>query len=94
MASLTVAEIARLCRADFEGDGNHFIQGANSLEEAGPHELSFVAHAKALASAARSSAGCLIVQADFVRSRSENCIRVPDPRLAFASVLRELYPQE
>ena len=92
MTSLTVAEIARSCQAKFEGDGNYMISGANSLEEAGPHELSFVALAKAQSLAGKSGAGCLIVHIDFSISMRANLVRVPDPRLAFAHVLAQLYP--
>lgn len=92
MASLTVAEIARFCQTDFEGDGQLEISGANSLDEAGPHDLSFVANAKAQASAATSRAGCLVVQSDFSNVSGANLIRVSDPRSTFARVLTQLYP--
>ncbi len=92
MASLTVAEVARLCQAEFEGDGQHSVTGANSLEEAGPQDLAFAATAKAQVAAAHSHAGCLIVPVDFVSTGEVNLIRVPDPRLAFAHVLPQLYP--
>ena len=91
MASLTVAQIAELCRATFEGDGERLVTGANALQDAGPHELSFVANKKAMELSSNSSAACLIVARDFHQQGQWSIIRVDHPRAAFAHVLSVLY---
>src|SRR6202030_4094999 len=49
----------------FEGDGDAEIRRVTSLEDAGPEDLSFVAHHRSLKAAAASAAGCLLVPLDF-----------------------------
>ncbi len=91
MASLKVAQIAALCRAEFEGDGERLIHGANALEQAKLDELSFAGTGKVLELAKRSSAGCLLVSEDFPHRGPWAIIRVPQPRASFAQVLSVLY---
>lgn len=93
MAPLQVAQIAGLCCAEFEGDGERVIHGANSLEAANPDELSFVGTGKAVELAKRSSAGCLLVREDFHHRGPWTIIRVPQPRASFAQVLSVLYTE-
>ena len=87
---MRVDEIAGHLKAAWEGDGALDIQGAASLESAGPHEISFAGSRKAAAQAAQSGAWCLLVTPDFPPGRT--VIRVPDPRAGFAAVIRLLYP--
>lgn len=83
-------EIAKRVNASYEGLGDTDIAGAAPLESAGPDEISFVGNRKAAAAAANSSAGCLLVTADFPAGRT--LIRVADPRAGFAAVIALLYP--
>lgn len=87
---MRVDEIARRLHATWEGDGGVEITGAAALESAGPQEISFVANRKAAAAAAGSSAGCLLVTAEFPLGRT--LIRVDDPRASLAAVIGLLYP--
>jgi UDP-3-O-[3-hydroxymyristoyl] glucosamine N-acyltransferase len=87
---LRVTEIAAHLKADWEGDGNLEITGVAPLESAGPREIAFVGNRKAAAGAHISSAGCLLVTADFPKGRT--LIRVADPRGACARVIELLYP--
>ncbi|HLK20968.1 MAG TPA: UDP-3-O-(3-hydroxymyristoyl)glucosamine N-acyltransferase [Bryobacteraceae bacterium] len=87
---MRVSDIADHLRAPLEGDGSAEIIGAASLESAGPHEISFIGNRKAAAAASKSSAGCLLVTADFPAGRT--LIRVVDPRAAFARVIGLLHP--
>src|SRR5262249_34954919 len=70
------------------------IRGANSLEAAGPDELSFVSNKKSASAAADSRAGCLIVSREFDVAGDWSLIRVDDQRGAFARALAKLYPEE
>jgi UDP-3-O-[3-hydroxymyristoyl] glucosamine N-acyltransferase len=85
-----VDEIARRLNAPYEGSGDIEISGAAPLESAGPHEIAFIGNRKAVAQAAQSGAGCLLVTNDFPAGRV--LIRVSDPRASFATVIGLLYP--
>lgn len=93
MPGMTVAEIAQACDGTVSGDLNRMITGANSLEAAGPEDISFVANAKARTAAQNSHAGCLLVDPSFDKNEPWAVIQVSDPRRAFAQILRHLYPQ-
>src|SRR5690348_12568535 len=90
--SLTVAEIARICKGSAEGDTGRLISTANTLTEAGEGDLAFLASRKAIRSAESCQAGCLLVPPDFEGRGARSLIRVPDPKSAFVTVLRQLYP--
>ncbi len=92
MPSFTVAELAALCRAQPEGDPSRVINGANTLESAAADDLAFCDSAKAFDKASQSSAGCLVAPSDFDRQGSWSVLRVANPRVVFASLLRVLYP--
>jgi UDP-3-O-[3-hydroxymyristoyl] glucosamine N-acyltransferase len=88
---MRVSEIADRLNASCEGDGAHEISAAAPLESAASHQIAFVGNRKAAASAAASSAGCLLVTGEFPTGRT--LIRVADPRAAFARVIGLLYPR-
>jgi UDP-3-O-[3-hydroxymyristoyl] glucosamine N-acyltransferase len=94
MATLTVAELAIACEGIAQGALDKTIRGANSLEAAGPDELSFVSNKKAASVAADSRAGCLIVSHGFDVAGDWSLIRVEDQRSAFARALAKLYPAQ
>ena len=94
MPPLTVGAIAALAGSVADGDNGRVITGANTLEDAGPADLAFVSHTKAEASAARSQAGCLLVQPGSPLLGPWSLIRVADPRTAFARLLAVLYPAQ
>ena len=88
---MRVRDIAGLVEGVVEGQADLEITGAAPLESAGPADVAFVGNRKAVALAANSRAGCLIVSADFPPGRT--LVRVADPRGAFARVLLHLYTQ-
>lgn len=88
---MRVSDIAGHLKTRYEGDGAIEISGVAPLESAGPQELAFVGNRKALAAAADSRAGCLLVTDDFPQGRT--VIRVENPRGAFARVIGLLYPR-
>ncbi len=67
------------------------LTGINSLEEAGPADLSFVANRKARELAALSKAGCLLAPQGF-EANSPASIHVADPRGTFARLVAQLLP--
>jgi UDP-3-O-[3-hydroxymyristoyl] glucosamine N-acyltransferase len=94
MPALTVAELAVACEGIAQGETQKTIRGANSLEAAGPDELSFVSNKKSASAAADSRAGCLIVSREFDVAGDWSLIRVDDQRGAFARALAKLYPEQ
>jgi len=92
MPELRVREIADLCGGAVHGDIDRVIRGANSLEAAGPEDLSFAANAKLRNAAMQSRAGCLLVDQSFPAQSDRTRIEVSDPRRSFAKVLSVLYP--
>ena len=78
--------------AEFEGDGDAEISRVTTLEEAGPEDLSFVGHPRALKAAAASAAGCLLVPLDFVNNSGRTVIRVANPRATAARAIVKLHP--
>jgi UDP-3-O-[3-hydroxymyristoyl] glucosamine N-acyltransferase len=77
-----------------EGNGDTEIRRVTTLEDAGPEDLSFVSHPRALKAAAASQAGCLLVPLDFSNDTQRTVIRVPDPRGAVARVIAKLHPHQ
>jgi UDP-3-O-[3-hydroxymyristoyl] glucosamine N-acyltransferase len=94
MPALTVAQIAAFCDGQAEGPADRLINGANTLENASPDQLSYAANAKLFSIAASSKAGCLLVPLDYPAAHdNRSLIRVSNPRSAFAAVLAKLYPK-
>lgn len=90
---MLVRELAAALSATFEGDGEKRVTGAADIEGAGSDELSFAANRKAIEQAHQSSAGCLIVPADFVNLTGRTVIRASNTRGAFARAVSLLYPR-
>ncbi len=91
---ITVAEIAERLPERLEGDAQHVISGANTIENAGASDLAFAANRKALEAAAKSQAGCVLVPASFEGKLTAVVIRVTEPRVSFAQALEMLYPRK
>lgn len=89
---MRVAEIAARLQASFEGDGELEIRAAAGLSHAGADSIVFASGAKAMAEAGVSAAGCVLIEASQPRPEDKTVIRVPNPRAAFAQVIRLLHP--
>lgn len=87
----TLGELARLVEGEVMGDPDLPIRGVAELERAGPGEIAFVAGTAALPSARASGAGALIVPLD-LEPLGRPVIRVRDPHLAVARLLRVFHP--
>lgn len=94
MPGITVAELARVCGGEAEGELERCISGADALENATANDVSFAANPKAMEAAPASRAGCLLVPLSFDKAGSWSIIRVKEPRLAFARALLLLYPKK
>lgn len=85
----TVQEIAHMIGANIEGDGSRSIDNIAGLEQAGPSCLSFLANPKYEPFVYTTGAGAVLVSSDFEPKEaiSTTLLRVPDPYLAFTSIL-------
>ncbi len=88
---MTVGEIARALGAPVEGDSGIQIARVQSLEDAGPADISFVDSRRGRR-IPPTRAGCLLVGPDFNNSQRRTVIRVPAPRNAFARVISMFHP--
>ena len=89
MPSLTLLEIAELCAARIEGDANVVIHGPAGLAEAGPRDVSFLAHERFLPSLRETQAAAVLVDEDFDEALpGVNLLRCANPGRAFSRVIK------
>ena len=92
---MKASEIATLVGGRFEGGSDPEIRDVAAIDRAGPHELTFVAHAKYAAYLAQARAGALLVSealAERVAGALPRII-VQDVHRALALVLAQLHPE-
>ena len=89
---MKLREIAERLGAALEGDGDLDITGVAGLREARPGELSFVAHPRYAAAAARTQASALVVAADWSGPLPCARVRVSDPEKAFVGIAELFTP--
>lgn len=91
MRSWTLGELAEAVDARLEGNADHVIRGVARLEDAGPHDISFLANPKYEEAAARSNAGAIVVSETYAAD-GQNVLRSDNPYLAFAQVIELIAP--
>ena len=82
--SIRLADLAETVGGSVRGDGDRVIEGVDTLEEAGPAELSFLTNPHYLDAATRSRAGAILVPPGFERLEHDLLIADP-PYLALAN---------
>lgn len=89
MPSLTLSEIAELCGARVDGDGSVVVRGPAGLAEAGPDEVSFLAHRRYRAELGQTRAAGVLVEED-VEGAPEGVVllRCANPGRAFSNVIQ------
>jgi UDP-3-O-[3-hydroxymyristoyl] glucosamine N-acyltransferase len=88
---MKVSEIAELLQGISAGDAGREITSVAALATAGPAELAYVESARALAQAAASGAGCLLVP-DGSPLPGHTTIAVRYPKLALIRAAEALHP--
>jgi UDP-3-O-[3-hydroxymyristoyl] glucosamine N-acyltransferase len=86
---MRIDKIAAHLAAPVAGSADWEPVGAATLDDAGDREIAF---ANTAAQALQSRAGCVVGPLDCPALPGRTVIRVPQPRAAFAKVLRLLYP--
>ena len=83
-----VLSLADRAQGDVVGNPDLLIERLSTLQEAGPHDLTFLSHPRYLAQLAQSVAGCVVVapSAREAATRRGTCIVTGDPYHYFALV--------
>lgn len=82
----TLSQLAEALGLFLQGDPDLEIVGVNTLEEAGPAELSFLANPKYLPLLSQTRAGAVIVRPEFA-GELKNALTCADPYLNFARAI-------
>lgn len=84
MSSLTLHDIAEHIGASVHGEGNTEIVGLNTLQDAGPKELSFLANPSYRNLLGETKAGAVILTGNDLESYSGNALVMDNPYLGYA----------
>jgi UDP-3-O-[3-hydroxymyristoyl] glucosamine N-acyltransferase len=87
---MTLKELADRLGADLQGDGEKVINALASLEEAKDDELAFLANVRYTQKMAETSAGAVIVAADY-QGPGENLLRCQDPYFGYREAMVLFY---
>lgn len=90
--SIRLGEIASWVGGAVEGDEGREVEGVQTLEAAGPDELSFLTNPRYRKQALGSSAGALLVSLE-IELEGKDLIRCEDPYFALGIILQRLYPR-
>ncbi len=93
---ITLAEAARRVDADLvRGDGAVLITGIAPLDMAGPGDITFLDNPKYVKQLAATKAAACLCAARYIDQVPDDvaALRSPEPYLAYARLLAELYPQ-
>lgn len=94
MPEISAGEIARRAGGTLRGDERVLLRAVAPLDEAGPHDLAFLASSRYADDLHGTAAGAVLVKQDVAVGAPSGVteIRVPDPHVALAWVLPLLYP--
>ncbi|MDE0891750.1 MAG: UDP-3-O-(3-hydroxymyristoyl)glucosamine N-acyltransferase [Planctomycetota bacterium] len=89
MTTKTLAELAVICGATLDGDGERVVSGPASLSDAGPTEISFLANSLYEKLLATTAAAAVIVSSDYESEREDlTLLRCENPNSAFTAVVQ------
>jgi UDP-3-O-[3-hydroxymyristoyl] glucosamine N-acyltransferase len=89
--AMKLSEVAQRLGCELRGNGETEVCGVNSIDEAGPGELTFVANKKYLAKLPALKAAAVILSPDAPEVGLPS-LRTANPYLAFAQALELFYP--
>ncbi len=93
MITLTVSELAELCGAVLEGEGERRVVGPAALTEARPDQVSFLGNPVYVRELEQTRAGAVIVPPGVVpRRRDLTLLRCDNPNRAFTRVIEAFLP--
>lgn len=88
-----LADLAHRFNGQIRGDSDVEIHGVATLDNAGPHDITYVTNKKYLAALSKTSAGAVILTANNADKCTRNALITEDPRLCFAQVASLLNPR-
>lgn len=88
----TVQEISSLIQGKVIGDPQLTVSGITNIETPGPGLITFIQDPKHLENLENSQIACLIVPPS-VNASKKTIIQVPNPKLAWAKLLGDFFPQ-
>jgi UDP-3-O-[3-hydroxymyristoyl] glucosamine N-acyltransferase len=91
--TLTLQELATLCGGELHGDPAQKINGAASLVEAGPGEITFYSDPRYMSRLRKTGASAVFVPLKFSEQIAAAQIRVANPSKAFEQVVLKLAPK-
>jgi len=95
MRAYPLSELAELCEAQLAGEASVIIRGPATLTEAGPEDVSFLAHPGYKNQLEETRAGAVVVGLDIDTTRKDlNLLRVADPGRAFSRVILAFAEQD
>jgi len=92
----TIKDLAVVCGAEILGGNPHqTIHSAANIDEAGAHQVTFIAGAKYASRLKGTAASAVIVSKGSSTTNAETCLLlVDDPEMAFVACLQHLYPEK
>lgn len=94
MPAFTVSDLARRVGADILGDPDRRLSGVASLDVAGPGDLAFFARETMREAVHGTRAGAVLAPRGFEpRGVRFSVLRVDDPQLSFARIVRLFHPE-
>jgi UDP-3-O-[3-hydroxymyristoyl] glucosamine N-acyltransferase len=87
----TLGQLAQALGATLEGDPRRVVTGVAPLESAGPHQVSFLTHARYADAARTSRAGAFVAGAE-AAGLPAPVLRVPAPQQALVDLLNLFHP--
>lgn len=92
MPKIRLAELAEALLATVVGNPDLLIEGVNTLDEAGPSDLSFLANPRYLDSMRKSQAGAICVDATVQQIPGKTYLVCENPSAAFQKAIELLIP--
>jgi len=93
MNSIRLKDIAGFLNGELVGNPDEPITGMNGILEAKSGDITFLANAKYASKLPLCQASAIIVEKD-ITAEGKNLIRIENPRLAFAKMIRLMVPEK
>lgn len=90
--NITLEKLAQMIDAELQGDGALSVSGVNSLELAGPAEVTYAEESRYVDQVQSSSATAVVVPVDFPQQEGLNLLRVAKPKIAFLKATEWFHP--
>jgi len=95
MTTHTVSELASICGATLQGDGERVLAGPATLRSAAEDQVAFFANPRYKADLEETQAGAVVVALDTALHRTDlTLLRCEDPNTAFSAIIMAFMPPD